>query len=160
MRITFAVIVMFFSSCSTMKQNIQKNIKFTDKLISSLLEKNGNVFYLSSTYVMSSTVWTYANGKIAIYRLSKGKVIEQRMFFDNGFSDYNIPVIEDLDLEFEECGYELDGDGFGYRIKSGSEIEKQDLAIGISCFTKMRYRSAFLNKVVNDINTHGMWDFQ
>jgi hypothetical protein len=157
-RIILAVIAVFCTSCSTMKQSIQKNNKFTDKTISSLLEKNGNVFYLNSTYIISSTVWTYNKGNIEIYKLSKGKVIEHLTFPDKGVSNYKIPVFEELQLEIKECGYELDGDGFGYRIKRGSEIHKQDLPIDIKCFTKLKYKSEFSNKIVEDINTYKMWD--
>lgn len=141
-----------------MKNNIQKNNKFTDKTISSLLEKNGNVFYLTSTYATFSTVWTYSKDKLEVYKLAKGKVYEQVNYPDSGIFDYQIPSFKELHSEFQECGYELDGDSFGYRIKRGSEIEQQDLPIGIECFTKLKYKFEFLNKVVEDINTHKMWD--
>lgn len=141
-----------------MKHNIGKNNKFTDKTISSFFKKNGNVFYLNSTYIMSSTVWTYSNGNIDIYKLSKGKVIEHLKFIDKGIANYVVPVDSELHWEFKECGYELDGDGFGYQIKKSSGIEQQDLPIDIKCFTKLKFKSAFLNKIVEDINTYKMWD--
>lgn len=59
-KIIIAVIVIFCTSCSTMKQRIKKNNKLTDKTISSLLVNRGNVFYLTSTYATFSTVWTYS----------------------------------------------------------------------------------------------------
>lgn len=65
--------MLFFVSCSTMKQNISKNNKSTNKLTSSLLDKNGNVFYLNSTYTTFSTVWTYSKDKLEIYKLAKSK---------------------------------------------------------------------------------------
>lgn len=150
--------MLFFVSCSTMKQNISKNNKYTDKLISSLLDRNGNVFYLTSTYATFSTVWTYEKGNIEIYRLANGRTTEQQTITDKGLSMYEIPTLKELEIETKECGYELDGDGFGYKIKRGSEIVQQDLPIGIECFTKLKYKSEFLNKVVEDINTHKMWD--
>lgn len=55
-KIIIAVIVIFCTSCSTMKQRIKKNNKLTDKTISSLLVNRGNVFYLTSTYATFSTV--------------------------------------------------------------------------------------------------------
>ena len=51
-----------FVSCSTMKQNINKNNKSMDKLTSTLLDNNGNSFHITSSYATGSVVWTY-NGK-------------------------------------------------------------------------------------------------
>ena len=155
-RIALTIIVAFFMSCSTMKHNIQNNSKFTDKTIFSLLEKNGNVFYLNSTYATFSTVWTYSKDKIEIYKLANGKISLQQEYSATSIDNINQISKEEL-FELDQC-MELDGDGFGYRIKRGSEIEKQDLPIGIECFTKLKYKSEFLNKVVEDINTHKMWD--
>jgi len=155
-RIVLAIIVTFCISCSTMKHNIQKNNTQTDKIIKSLLEKKGNVFYLNSTYVISSTVWTYKESNIEIYKLTKGKIVEHLIFPDNGLSNYSIPVFEELETETKKCGYELDGDGFGYRIKRDSELEQQDLPISIECFTKQKYKSEFLNKIVEDMKAYNM----
>lgn len=155
-RIALAAIIIFCMSCSTMRQNIQKNSKFIDKIISSLLEKNGNVFYLNSTYVTFSTVWTYSKDELEVYKLVNGKISLQQEYSTTGIDNINQISREEL-FELDQC-MELDGDGFGYRIKRGSEIEKQDLPIGIECFTKLKYKSEFLNKVVEDINTHKMWD--
>lgn len=142
--------------CSTMERSIRKNSKFTDQIISSLLEKNGNVFYLNSTYVTFSTVWTYGKNKLNVYKLANGKISLQQEYATTGIDNINQISREEL-FELNQC-MELDGDGFGYRIKRGSETEKQDLPIGIECFTKLKYKSEFLNKVIEDINTHKMWD--
>ncbi|MEC5395408.1 hypothetical protein [Bergeyella sp. RCAD1439] len=155
-KIIMAVIVMFCISCSTMKYNIQKNNKQIDKIISSLLEKNGNVFYLTSTYATFSTVWTYHKGRLEIYKLVNGKIILQQEYFTTSIDNINQISKEEL-FELDQC-IELDGDGFGYRIKKGSGIEQQDLPIGIECFIKLKYKSEFLNKVIKDINTYKMWD--
>jgi hypothetical protein len=157
-RITLAVIVILCTYCSTMKQNIHENNKFTDKITSSLLEKNGNVFYLTSTYATFSTVWTYHKDKLEIYKLANGKISLRKECSTTCIDNINQISKEEL-FELDQC-MELDGDGFGYRIKRGSEMEQQDLPIGIECFTKLKYKSEFLNKVVEDINTHKMWDVQ
>jgi hypothetical protein len=141
-----------------MKHYIQKNKKFTDKTISVLLEKNGNVFYLASTNATFSTVWTYSDDTLEIFELAKGKVFEQASYPDSGIFKYQIPSFKELHSEFKECGYELDGDVFGYRIKRDAKLEQQDLPIGIECFTKLKYKSELLNKVIKDINTYKMWD--
>jgi len=139
-----------------MKRNIQKNHKFTDKITSTILNKNGNVFYLNSTYATFSTVWTYSNNKLEIYKLANGRVS-----FEQKYSTISINMINKISkeelFELDQC-MELDGDGFGYRIKRDLEIEKQDLPIGIECFTKQKYKSDFLNKIVEDINTYKMWN--
>lgn len=155
-KIILAFIALLSISCSTLKSNIQKNNKFTDKTISSLLEKNGNVFYLTSTYATFSTVWTYSKDKLEIYKLINGRVNFQQEYFTICIDSINQISKEEL-FELDQC-MELEGDGFGYRIKRGSEIEQQDLPIGIECFTKSKYKSDFLNKVVEDINIHKMWD--
>jgi len=159
-RITLASIIIFCISCSSMKHDIQKNHKQTNKIIQSLLDKNGNVFYLNSTYVIYSTIWTYTDDNIEIYRTTKSNIVERLTFPDKGVSNYKVPDFKELDRETQECGYELDGDGFGFEIKKDSKIEQQDLPINIECFTKQKYKSEFLNKIVNDINTYKLWDIQ
>lgn len=155
-KITLAIIVIFCTSCSTMKQKINKNNKFTDKTISSILDKNGNVFYLNSTYATFSTIWTYHNNNIEIYKLANGKISLQQEYSTTNINDLNQISKEELS-ELDQC-MELDGDSFGYRIKKGSEIEQQDLPINIECSTKLKYKSDFLNKFIGDITTHKMWN--
>jgi hypothetical protein len=156
LKLTLASIVILFISCSTMKHNIKNNSKATDKTISSLLEKNGNVFYLNSTHSTFSTVWTYNKDKIEIYTLANGKISLQQEYSTTRIDNINQISKGEL-FELDQC-IELDGDGFGYRIKRGLEIEQQDLPIGIECFARLKYKSDFLNKVVEDINIHKMWD--
>lgn len=143
-----------------MKQDIQKNDHRTNKIFSFFLSKNGNAFYLNSTYVVSSTVWTYDGDNLEIYELSKGKVIDIFVFPDKGIFNYDIPKFDELHMEIKECGYELDGDSFGFEIKRDSEKEKQDLPINLGCFLKNKYKSDFLSKIVKDINTYKMWNVQ
>lgn len=154
------VSVLLIVSCSTMKHNISKNNKYTERVINSLLKSNESVFYLNSTYSTFSVVWFYKEDSIEIHRLANGKTIEKLSFPNNGVLKYDVPTLKDLNKEIEECGYELDGDGFGFRTKKGTEIEKQDLPINIECFVKGKYKSDFLNKIVEDIITYKMWDVQ
>lgn len=152
------VVILTFVSCSTMKQSITKNNKSTDNLVLSLLEENGNAFYLSSTYATFSTVWTYKRNRIEVYKLVKGKISDKMSYQSGGFSNYEIPNNKELENETRECGYELDGDIFGFKIKNELEVNQQDLPISIECLKKLKYNSEFLNKVVDDINTYKMWD--
>ncbi len=157
-KIGLIAIVTFFISCSAMKHNIRKNDKFTDNIISSVFKENGNVFYIRATHATFSTVWTYNDNKLIVYNLANGRIQEKSDYFDNGISDYQVPTFKELNLELKECGYELDGENFGFKIDSGEQLEQQDLPISIECFTQSKYNLAFLNKVVADINIHKIWD--
>ena len=146
-------------SCSTMRYNINKNNRFTEKQIINLLQKNGNVFYLSSTYATFSTVWTYNINGIEIYRLAKGKVNQKETFSEKELIQYEGVVFEDIEKElYQKCALELDGDMFGFRIDIDGKIHKEDYAVNINCLKKGTYKSDFLNKLVNDIKAYNMWE--
>lgn len=157
-KIVLIAIAAFFMSCSTMKHNIRKNDKFTDNTISSVFKENGNVFYIRATHSTFSTVWTYNDNKLRVYKLANGKIREKNDYSDKGISDYQVPTFKELHSEMKECGYELDGDSFGFKIEKGEQLEQQDLPINIECFTQSKYNSEFLKKVVADINIHKIWD--
>jgi len=157
----FPFLMLSFVSCSTMQHNIRKNSNFTEKTISSLLEKNGNVFYIRPDLGTFSTVWTYSEGKIEIYKLVKGKVSERREYLNSGFSDYQIPTSKELGLDIGTyCGFVLGGELFGFKIKRGLEIQDFGWGFDIKCLTNNTYQSDFLNKIVADINTYNMWNIQ
>lgn len=144
-----------FTSCSTVKNNIDKNHKKTLNKVNLLLKENGNAFYIKSTYSSMSTVWTYREDKIYIYKLKNS-----RLLYQQEYTTQNISVLLcNLKCETEEpdnC-FMLDGDMFGYRIKQNLEIEKQDFAIDIKCFTTSKYKTKFLTKIIEDINTYKIW---
>jgi len=48
----------------------------------------------------------------------------------------------------------LDGDMFGYRLIKDSIVEQHDFPISLDCLAKQRLTSAFLNKIIDDINTY------
>lgn len=155
-----SVTVLIYVSCSTMKNSIQKNRKYTEKIVSSLYEENGNVFYLQSSYSTFSTVWTYGKTQIEVYKISKGKIYNREKYNGTNQTLKLVPTFNEIHIELKECGYELDGDIFGFKIINGSEVEQQDLPISIDCFTKLKYKSEFLNKIVKDINTYKLWNVQ
>jgi len=124
-------------------------------MTSSLLRKNGNVFYIKSSYATYSTVWTYIDGKIKIYRLVNGKVSMQNEFPDKRISDYKIPVIPDK--EVKNC-YELDGDILGFKINENDQLLQKDFPVNIQCFTNEKFSSLFLNKLVEDISSYKLED--
>ncbi|MCT1525699.1 hypothetical protein [Sphingobacterium hotanense] len=146
-------------SCTSMQRAVNKNNVSTNKLFLSLYEKNGNAFYLASTYATFSTVWTYAQDSIYVYRLAKGKVVERLSFKESGIDELNIPAVQELNKDIGECGNELDGDLFSFMARGGRP-ERQDLPISIDCFTNKKYQSSFLNKIVESINKHKLWDIR
>ena len=146
-------------SCSTMRYHINKNNKFTEKQMINLLQKNGNAFYLSSTYATFSTVWTYNINGIEIYRLAKGKVNQKETFSETELTHYAKVAFEDIEKElYQKCALELDGDGFGFKIDIDGKIHKGNYPVDINCLKKGTYKSDFLNKIVTDIKTYNMWE--
>ena len=155
-KLTFISIVAFLTSCSAMKYNISRNNKLTDKTIFNLNKEYGNVFYVRSTYATFSTVWSYVDNSIKIYKLANGRLIDQQQYPTNGIEDFKIMTNDEL-LELNQC-MELDGDIFGYSILKGEQIDQRDFPVGIECFTKINFKSNFLKKIVDDINTFKIWE--
>lgn len=157
LKITLIGFVTMFTSCSTMKQNIIKNHKKTVVQMETLFSNNGNSFSLNSTNSNLSTVWTYTDGSIFIYRLVKGKLVKQETYSSKEATKFKYDFKDEL---MQSGCIELDGDGFSFKGKNDTEIETQNLPINIKCFTQKKYQSHFLNKIVEDINTYKLWDVQ
>jgi len=157
--ITLFSVFLLSISCSTMQYTINKNNKFTQKQLCDLVQKNGNAFYLSSGNATFSTVWTYNASEIEMYRLAKGKVYKKETFQEKEFIQYDFQSIQDIGNElYKKCALVIDGDGFGFRITVDGKMYREDYPIDIDCLKKEIYQSAFLNKIVNDIKTHKMWE--
>jgi len=159
-KILFPFVLLSMVSCSTMQHNIRKNNNFTDKTVSFLFHKNGNVFFIKPPYATFSIIWTYSKNKIEIFKLAKGKISERTEYSNDGIVDYQIPAFKELGLNIRECPYVLDGDILGYKIKKIEGLEEQRLPIDIECFINNKYQSEFLNKIVSDIIAYKMWDIQ
>jgi len=154
----FSFFMMSFTSCTIM-HGIRKNHNFTQKTVSSLLEKNGNVFWIVADYATFSTVWTYHEDNIIIYRLAKGKVRERKVFPNNGISNYPISSSKKIGLDIRRnCPLILGGSSFAFQIKRGSKIEDFGWGVEIECLTSNTFQSDFLNKIVEDIKLYEMWD--
>jgi len=147
-------------SFTTMKSNmihnnIKKNTKFTQKQVNFLFKKNGNAFYLDSSYATFSIVWTYSKNGIEIYRLVNGKVFKKEIFPEKEW-------LHDADIAVEEiyknCSVVLDGDGFGFKINMDGNIHKESYTTNIDCMKQQTFESEFLNKIVNDIKNYKMWE--
>lgn len=165
MRYTFKIVIIgfvtMFTSCSTMKQAISKNQKNTNKYITNLLKNNDNVFYLYSTYSTFSTVWTYRSDSIEIYRLAKGKLISKEIYKNTGIKSFQIPTIKDLNSDIDKCGLVLDGDIIGFEFdKNKPEKNHNQITTDIKCFKAQKYKSDFLNKLVEDITIYKMWNIE
>jgi hypothetical protein len=154
-------VFLFSISCSTMQYNINRNNKFTEKQINFLLQKNGNVFYLSSTYATGSIIWTYNTGEIEMYKLAKGKVIRKETFSEEETLPLGELALKDIENElYQKCALELDGDSFGFNIDINGITYKASYAVDINCLKAETYKSDFLNKIANDIKTCNMWEWE
>lgn len=148
-------------SCSTMQHNIKRNQTLTQKQVNYYHQKNGNAFYLSSTYASFSVVWTYYTDRIEIYKLQKGKVNQKQVFPEKEWIKYAEVALEDIEKElYQKCALELDGDNFGFRIVIDGKTYNTDYAVDINCLKTDKYKSEFLNKITNDIKTHKMWEIK
>lgn len=150
--ISNVLIILFISSCSISNKIIKTKVN-TKKMVDRLFEKNGNAFYVNSTYVIISFVWSYSDNKISIYKLSGNKILENKNFIMNERIFFIQQLSKEELQELDKC-IELDGDGFGYKFKKDGKVEEQDFPINLECFTQKKYKSAFLNKVVSDIKTY------
>jgi len=143
--------VLSILSCST--TNRLYNKRENKKLVSQLFESNGNAFYVRSTNIVISFVWSYSDKEVFIYKLSKNKIIDKRVLLITGKPNWHKqPSNEEL-YELDTC-MELDGDMFGYKLKIDGKVEEQDLPINLECFTRGKFKSDFINKVVKDINVY------
>jgi len=157
-RILLIFSMMFLVSCSSMKNKINRNHKKTNKLISSLLEENGNAFYLKSSYASFSRVWSYTHNQIKIYRLGAGKIYEKNTYTRTSVLSNEIPTFNEIQKVYKKCGFVLDGSSFGFKIKDNDNLIQEDLPTDIECLKKGKYQSDFFNQIVQDILTYKMWE--
>lgn len=122
------------------------------KLFERLYESNGNAFYIKSTNMSVSFVWSYAENKISIYKLFKGKVVDSRELSDtesNWLDQFSKKELAEVD----SC-LDLDGDVLGFKLKYGNSVVQNDLSIKLDCFVKKRLNSVFLNGMVGDMKAY------
>ena len=153
MRKSYTIIVLFFVfsflvSCSTMQYNIKRNQDLTAKQVNYFYQKNGNAFYLSSTYANFSIVWTYDEDRVEIYRLQKGKIRQKQIIKDKEIIQYAEVSLEDIEKElYQKCALELDGDMFGFIIEIDRKTHNADYAVDINCLKQGKYKSDFLTAI-------------
>ena len=166
MRKSYTIIVLcfvlsFLVSCSTMQYAIKRNQDLTAKQVDCFYQKNGNAFYLSSSYASFSVVWTYYEDRVEIYWLQKGKIERKQIINDNETIQYAEVSLEDIEKElYQRCAMELDGDMFGFMIEIDRKTHNADYAVDINCLKQGKYKSDFLNRITNDIKRHKMWEIE
>ena len=149
--------LLLFLSCSTIKSNIKKNDNKTDKWVNYLVEKNGNAFYVTSSYSTHSTVWSYVNDQIMIYRLASGKILKVEKHTRKANFINEIPSSNDINSVLRNrCGYELDGDIFGYKIKKREKFIELSFPVNIECLKNGKYDSVFLSEITGDITNYNL----
>lgn len=154
MKRDYVIGIIFFimlSACSITSKMHRKTIN--NKLVNRLIESNGNAFFINSTHIIISYIWTYDEDNVVIYKLKKGKLIDTTTFTTIGISEWIKNPPTDNFFELDSC-MELDGDMFGYWIKDGENIKQKDYPINLECFRNSTYKSDFINKIVNDINEY------
>lgn len=165
MKKSFLMVLLFtlclLVSCSVTNYVIKKNRYLTNKEVELLFQKNGNAFYLSSTYSYFSFVWSYNEDSVEILRLRKGIIKQKQVFKEKENIQYAGFSLEDIETElYQKCALELDGDEFGYIIDYNGKRFKADFAVNINCLKQQKYNSVFLNKIINDINYYNIWDYK
>ena len=153
---TLLIVMVVMTSCSSIMHNISKNNKFTDKITSTLFEENGNVFYIKSTYATFSSVWTYKDNDLCLYKLANGKINLVKEYPCVHINNFR-PISENELTELDSC-MELDGDILGFILKMESQNEKQEFPIGIACFKAQHFNSEFLTKIASDIKQFRIWE--
>lgn len=158
----FAVIASTSVSCTSMYY-MKKNSRLTDKMKTSLFEKNGNAFCLHSKELIGSVVWTYDNdnGKINIYEIHRGR-LRHSIKYDSSVLDPN-KISGNESVEILPCigcddpEYSIMVGVLNYWVKRGTEVEVNAFPLVINRFTERKYESEFLNKIAEDIETYGIW---
>lgn len=154
-QITFVGLALFLlSSCATTHYSktahyFKKNYRETERWVHRLYKRNGNAFYITSTYSNFSYVWTYKEDEIEIRRLLEGKVQGRRTCKGNKLKQYDEKTLADAEKELEEkCPFELDGDYEGYIIQMNGKAYEYSSCSSVDCMRQNVYDSEFLNDIV------------
>ncbi|WP_326983768.1 hypothetical protein VUJ46_04295 [Chryseobacterium sp. MYb264] len=119
-------------------------------IISDLYMNNGNVFYITSTYINRKIVWSYSNDKVIIYTLtSKNKILDKKEELVEKPVDISSINLND-NYEMDKC-MELDGDLLGYQIKQNEVIKSKEYPVNTKCFISNKYENILYNKLKDDI---------
>ena len=148
-------------ACSTTNRAIKRNWRATEKTVQALCERNGNAFYATSTYSTFSFVWTYAGDSLEIYKLLKGKRQLKQVVPGVSLSLFSGKDIEDGMAELSDNSImELDGDLVGFCVEMDGKRYEYTYPGNIDSLKQGQYESAFINRIVNDMNSYGIWQLK
>jgi len=150
--VIYVLLMLFVLSCG-ISNKLNRTTNKREKIINQLFENNGNAFYISSSHVLVSYVWSYSDNKINIYKLSGNKIWKINNLPINERDDFFKQLSKEELYEIDKC-MELDGDIFGYKFKKDGLLERHDFPVNIDCFVQQKFKSKFLNKIITDINTY------
>jgi hypothetical protein len=154
------LLLTIFSSCTTSNKFITKNSKLSDKLIREIYTNNKNVFFLRSSNATFSTIWSYVNNEIVIYKLANGKLISKKthVVSNDKLAHDDLSNFNEINLDSVICDYLLDGDLFGFILKDNDNIVDKSFPIEIECLKKAELKSSSMNKIINDIKLFKLWE--
>jgi hypothetical protein len=154
------LLIIIFSSCSTSNKVIIRNNKLTDKLIHKIYTNNENVFFLRSSNATFSTLWSYVNNEIVIYKLANGKVISKKTHVSSNdkLDHIDLSNFNEINMDSAVCEYLLDGDLFGFILKDNDNIIDKSFPVEIECLKKAELKSSSMNIIINDIKLFKLWD--
>lgn len=155
-------VMVILSACSTIRFtfNTKINTVRTTILANHLFKKNGNAFYLTTTWSPISVVWTYKGTKMEVFRLWRGSIRNKQSFVVDNITGYIDKGLEDAKEElYHTCPMCLDGDGFDYLILTDSGPYEAGYSLDIGDLKTVSFSSPFLKKLQKDINTFGLWDY-
>lgn len=143
-RMKFLLLLTLFFMITSCATNRKKDI------ISDLYADNGNVFYITSTYINRKIVWSYSNNKVIIYTLTlKNKTLDKREELVEKQIDFFNASLND-NFEMDKC-LELDGDLLGYQIKQNGILQSKEYPVNTKCFISNKYETILFNKLKDDI---------
>ena len=146
----FGILLTLLVLSSSMTGDLYRNEN--KKLFERLYKSNGNAFYIKSTSISVSFVWSYAENKIAIYKLFKGKVVDSKVLSDansNWLDRFSKKELSEVD----SC-LELDGDVLGFKLKYDNSVVQDNLPVNLDCFLKKKLNSVFLDGVIADMKAY------
>lgn len=155
------LVSLLISSCSSMHYYLKANRVLTTKIVKTLYKNNENAFYLSSTYANFSIVWTYSKGSIEVYRLQNGAVQEKHCIECKETFQPSTVSPKEIGNELDQnCAPELDGDIFGFYIKTEGKTFNEEYAVNINCLKTGNYKSELLSRIAKDIYYYKMWEYE
>lgn len=153
--------LLFHVSCSSMLFVVDRNMRITEKQVKNLYEHNGNAFYITSYYSAYSVVWTYTEDYVMLCKVIKGKVQTCSFAHNSALPHISKALLEEANEEIlEKCICELDGDIFGYLLYADGLSYKNEYAVSIDSLKKTTFETEVINRIINDIHTYGIWEFQ